>query len=316
MWRNGRRTGLKIRWDSPPVPVRVRPSALSARQMLAQFRFRLDETAVIGESVTELNIVSIPSASSHPASIRESLPVKKGLGSYNEAISPAELKKVRLGWYYNWTPFPKKNSVPDLEFVPMFWSAEYVNPENLALVEGSGAINVLGFNEPDLAGQANMTVEQCLDLWPQLMPLKQRLGSPAPADSVWLEKFMPEARKRGLRIDFICLHRYPDISDTHAVDRIEAWLCDIHQKYGLPIWLTECGAADVKAWHQPELSDPTPELAQTFLKKLLTMLERLAFVERYAWFADRVGDEYSLGSIFEMRANKLTPMGKIYRDAS
>ena len=27
MWRNGRRTGLKIRWDSPPVPVRVRPSA-------------------------------------------------------------------------------------------------------------------------------------------------------------------------------------------------------------------------------------------------------------------------------------------------
>src|SRR4051794_23495299 len=27
MWRNGIRTGLKIRWDSPPVRVRVPPSA-------------------------------------------------------------------------------------------------------------------------------------------------------------------------------------------------------------------------------------------------------------------------------------------------
>ena len=56
-------------------------------------------------------------------------------------------------------------------------------------------------------------------------------------------------------------------------------------------------------------------MAESFLKKLLAMLERLPFVERYAWFADRVGDEYGLGSIFDPHARRLTPFGKIYRDA-
>ena len=124
---------------------------------------------------------------------------------------------------------------------------------------------------------------------------------------------MPEAKRRGLRVDFVCLHRYPDISDPDAVDSIEAMLKDARRKYGLPVWLTECGAADVSAWHQPQLSQPNPEMARNFLKKLLGMLESLPFVERYGWFADRVGDEYALGTIFHPRASRLTPLGKIYR---
>jgi hypothetical protein len=40
---------------------------------------------------------------------------------------------------------------------------------------------ILGFNEPDLAGQANMTVGQALDLWPRLQATGRRLGSPAVA---------------------------------------------------------------------------------------------------------------------------------------
>ena len=125
---------------------------------------------------------------------------------------------------------------------------------------------------------------------------------------------MPEAKRLGLRVDFVCLHRYPDISDPNAVDMVEAMLKDAYRKYGLPVWLTECGAADVTAWHQPQLSKPTPEMAQNFVRKLLAMLERLPFVERYAWFADRVCDEYGLGSIFDPNASRLTQLGEIYRD--
>ena len=249
-----------------------------------------------------------------PAEVRITRPAKKGLGSCSEMTSPAELARLRLGWYYNWRPFLKIAPVPGVEFVPMFWNAGDVNSETLAAVNRSGATHVLGFNEPDMIGQANMTPEECRDLWPQLMTLKQRLGTPAPATSSWLEKFLPEANRRGLRVDFVCLHRYPDISDPNAVGNIEAMLRDAHRKYGLPVWLTECGAADVSAWHQPQLSKPTPGMAREFLKKLLAMLERLPFVERYAWFADRVGDEYALGSIFYPNAHRLTPFGKIYRD--
>jgi hypothetical protein len=241
--------------------------------------------------------------------------VKKGVGSWGEAISATELGQLHLGWYYNWTPHPKRESVPELEFVPMFWSSKDVTAENLALVNTSEAVNMLGFNEPDLEGQSNMTVKECLDLWPRLMPLKQRLGSPAPANPLWLEQFMPEAKSRGLRVDFVCIHSYPDISDPKVIDNMEAKLYDIHRKYGLPIWLTECGAANIAAWHQPQLSPPTPETARFFLQKLVAMLERLPFVERYAWFADRVGNEYSAGSLFDLHVNKLTPIGALYRDA-
>jgi len=240
--------------------------------------------------------------------------IKKGLGSCSEMTSPAELGRLHLGWYYNWRPIPKIPPVPGVEFVPMFWNAGDLTSENFAAVNQSAATNVLGFNEPDMYGQASMSPEECLELWPQLMTLRQRLGSPAPATSSWLEKFLPEAKRRGLRVDFVCLHRYPDISDPDAAGKMEAMLKDARRRYALPVWLTECGAADVSAWHQPQLSKPTPEMARNFLKKLLALLERLPFVERYAWFADRVGDEYGLGTIFDPHARRLTPFGKIYRD--
>jgi hypothetical protein len=165
-----------------------------------------------------------------------------------------------------------------------------------------------------MEGQSNMTPEECLEAWPQLMTLKQRLGSPAPANWTWLEKFMPEAQRRGLRVDFVCIHRYPDVSNPGAVDEVEAMIEGAYRKYGLPVWLTECGAADVAAWHQPQLSKPTPEMARSFLENLLAMLERLPVVERYAWFADRVGKDYALGTIYELHASPLTPLGEIYRD--
>jgi hypothetical protein len=230
--------------------------------------------------------------------------------------TPDELSRLHLGWYYNWRPFPKIPPVPGVEFVPMFWNANDVTAENLAAVNQSTATHVLGFNEPDMIGQANMTPKECLKAWPKLMSLKQKLGSPAPATSSWLEEFVPEAKRRGLRLDFVCVHRYPDISDPLAVDSIEAMLQDVFEKYGLPVWLTECGAADVSAWHQPQLSKPTPALARSFLKKLLAMLERLPFVQRYAWFADRVGDEYRLGTIFDPHAHRLTLLGELYRDGT
>jgi hypothetical protein len=240
--------------------------------------------------------------------------LKKGLGSCNPMTSVSELSEMHLGWYYNWRPFEKIEPVPGVEFVPMFWGAEDVTEENLSAINGGPASHVLGFNEPDMEGQSNMTPEKCLELWPRLMTLKQKLGSPAPANWKWLEQFMPEANRRGLRVDFVCLHRYPDISNPRAAEEIERMIEGAYQEYGLPIWLTETGAADVSPWHQPQVSKPTPEMARSFVKELLPMLEGLPMVERYAWFADRVGKEYGLGTIFELNARGLTALGEEYRD--
>jgi len=255
-------------------------------------------------------------SSANPALPCASRVIKKGLGSCSPLTTPAELEQLNLGWYYNWRPFPKIPPVEGVEFVPMFWSGLDVNPQHLTTVQQSGATHVLGFNEPDMNGQSDMRPEECLRLWPKLMELPQRLGTPAPANWKWLAKFIPEARRRGLRLDFICLHRYPDISDPHCVDEMLDMIETVHQKYELPIWLTEFGAADVSAWHQPQHSKPTAAMAQNFLQKLVPILERLPYVERYAWFTDRVAEEYGLGSIFDLNASRLTPFGQIYVEAA
>ena len=56
----------------------------------------------------------------------------------------------------------------------------FVEPEQLELAEKNGSV-LLGFNEPDQPDQANMTVQQALDLWPHLMATGMRLGSPSTA---------------------------------------------------------------------------------------------------------------------------------------
>ena len=294
-----------------PNPIIIALSGCTSNK----FPFQIDRSGLI-RSANKLNI---PNGMLNPDSPEPAHPArvkKKGLGSCSKLTTPEELGHMKLGWYYNWRPFQLIDPVPGVEFVPMFWSDQDLTPENFAAVEQSSATHVLGFNEPDMEGQSNMTPEQCLDLWPQLMKVKQRLGSPAPANSAWMANFMPEARRRGLRIDFVCLHRYPDISNPKAVDQVEAMIREAYEKYGLPVWLTECGAADVAQWHQPQVSKPTPEMAQDFVIRLLAMLERLPYVERYAWFADRVAKAYSLGTIFEMQGKAITTLGEVYRDNS
>ncbi len=68
-----------------------------------------------------------------------------------------------------------------------------VTTANLRTVRHEGHY-LLGFNEPDNAGQSNMTVSQALSLWPRLMATKMTLGSPAVASGAatkggWLDQF-------------------------------------------------------------------------------------------------------------------------------
>jgi hypothetical protein len=195
----------------------------------------------------------------------------------------------------------------------MIWGATDATPATLAKVARSGASHLLGFNEPDMPGQSNLSPADCLELWPALTRLPQRLGSPAPATAEWLDAFLPEARRRKLRVDFVCLHRYPDISNPSAVQEIESMLVGAHRRYGLPVWLTECGAADVSKWKQPQHARPTTAMAHDFLNRLVPMLASLPFVERHAWFADRVAAEYRPGTLFQPNGPKLTPLGRLYR---
>jgi hypothetical protein len=147
---------------------------------------------------------------------------------------------------------------------------------------------LLGFNEPDQSGQANMTVAQALDLWPQLEATGMTLGSPAVSNGAatpggWLDQFMTGAKARGYRVNFITVHWYGgDFETAAAVQQLESYLQAIYNQYHLPIWLTEFA---LTSYAGPTPTFPTEDQQAAFLTAATQMLDGLPYVQRYAWFA-------------------------------
>ena len=208
---------------------------------------------------------------------------KKGIGQDGRNI-PEAVEALGCSWYYNWKsrPFSEDLGV-HAEFVPMIWDGVDLDV-NLADAKASGATNLLGFNEPDNQGQANMTVAEAVIQWPKLMATGMRLGSPATKTAAkWLDDFMAEAKQKNLRVDFLCLHWYGDITKPNAVESLQEYLQEYWERYHLPIWLTEFSGADFD-YHQRKT---TVQDNAAFAAAAGTMLEELPFVERYAWFGSK-----------------------------
>lgn len=254
----------------------------------------------------------------------ESVPVsaKKGVGTWDFRSVKAGLSKAQVSWYYNWTA--ERGRVPasqKAKFVPMVWNASSVTAENLEKVRASGGDALLAFNEPDRADQANMTVQQAIDLWPQLEATGLRLGSPAPAaggavENGWLDWFLRLAKERGHRVDFIALHWYGETFDATAVQQMRDYLQSVYQRYGLPIWLTEFALIDF-AEQSPDPAHaryPSDAEQTQFINDATAMLEQLPYVERYAWFGLPTLDG-TAGSGLCREDGTLTVVGEAYRTA-
>ena len=215
--------------------------------------------------------------------------VKKGAATWNQDGLTASLKDSGVSWLYNWAPDPQQIQVPaGVDFVPMIWGAGAVNANDLANAKKSGN-TLLAFNEPDMAGQANMTVDQALSLWPQLEATGMRLGAPAVAwgadqDGQWLDKFMTGAKDKGYRVDFIPLHWYgADFTSKNATNQLKSYIEAVHAKYNKPIWLTEYSLMNFGVSGAGRF--PTPAQQAEFVTESTKMLESLSYVEHYAWFA-------------------------------
>lgn len=244
---------------------------------------------------------------------------KKGVGTWYFPGVNRAVADVKVSWYYTWQPHTMQIQRPHgVEFVPMIWSETFVKSRELELAKESGSV-LLGFNEPDRADQANMTVEEALSLWPQLMATGLRLGSPAPADNPslpesWLERFINGARERDYRVDFLAVHWYGDnFAVEEAVNTLNDFLEAVHHKFKLPIWLTEYSLI---RWSDPP-GYPSWEEQAEFAAKSVEMLERLPFVERYAWYSLPpwwTNDSSETTALYYQNGEP-TPVGIAYRRA-
>ncbi len=235
---------------------------------------------------------------------------------------------INTTWRYQWNP--NDSSTLEHEFAPMTWghgSADDVSDINL-LTGKYNSPYVMSFNEPDdcfaQSGQYGTpklcTISQAVKLHKNLMKTGMRLVSPggreeAPKDGEWLESFMNEAKEQDVRIDVIAVHWYdwggnPTVNTNptaaSVAKRFLDYLTLVHNKYGLPIWITEFNANPARS----------QAINAAFLAIVLPELEKLDYVERYCWFPFNVGTHFSgWDAVTKKETDKiLGPVGTIYKN--
>ena len=232
---------------------------------------------------------------------------------------------LNAAWTYNWgATEPASPGTGSMEYVPMAWSGASVNTANVNAWTAGAASGqykeLLGFNEPDQSGQANMTPAQAIRYWPQLQSTGLALGSPACSSPFatgntgngtnWLQDFMALAQANGYRVDFICFHAYIDWSGgASSAATIQNWCQQVYSWFGKPIWITEIGTCESSAYAPNSLA------ADMFMQGVFQMVGGLSYVQRVAWFADNslANGGCADTSLYDAN-NNLTSLGQIWRD--
>lgn len=239
---------------------------------------------------------------------------KKGV-AYTNRSKDWSHKTSALGayWMYSWGN-ELRDEIPDnVEFVPMFWGKGSVNDANINRIKqliADGKVKyVLGFNEPDGAAQANMTVDEAIALWPRLEELGVPLGSPATVspNNEWMVEFMTKAAANNLRVDFIAVHHYGNSDVMNMINKLKI----TYNAYKKPIWVTEFAVADWSA-SSPSSNRFSEAEVLEFMDKALPALDEIEWIHRYAWFDINQNNAPLYTSSLTDDTSQLTNVGQKY----
>ncbi|KAI8634133.1 glycosyl hydrolase catalytic core-domain-containing protein [Xylariaceae sp. FL1651] len=260
--------------------------------------------------VVELPTVVIPTTSSTSAAPTATAVAshggKRGL-AFNDASLVQEFLSLggQAAWAYNWGS--SSSGLPDaVTYYPMLWSPapDHSNgwDTNAEEAISKGADALLGFNEPDIASQANMSPQDAAAGHIKMMnPYagKARISSPAISSSEnanqgidWLKQFF-NACNGQCQVDFCAAHWYgpggvdgANLFLQHLKDVNTA--CD-----GKPVWATEFAAE----------SGSVDDFMTTIVKALES--DEYSFVEKYSYFMAGVGELFT-------SSTDLSSYGRIY----
>ncbi len=194
-------------------------------------------------------------------------------------------------WFYGWGLNLNTTPNSSAERVPMFWGNFGINTTNINNVIASGATYVLGFNEPERADQANMSVATAINKWTTLQALSTagiKMVSPAVSDTTdgraWITDFMNQAAANNLVVDEVAFHWYgastpnnPTGAANNMLNRVD-WY---HNTFGLPVWVTEFGIID---WGGNYTEAEMQEANRIFYQTVQAGLDARSYVTRYAPF--------------------------------
>lgn len=172
---------------------------------------------------------------------------KRGfVGDACTGSSCADASLLKAAWYYGYNPGDPfaGSGAPSPLFVPMHWC---LKGSNASLPPGTNATFLLGYNEPNLAGQCNLSPAAAAASWANIMARfgTSRLVSPATAGAgiPWLTQFMANCTQlygaSGCRLSYVAVHDY---SCTPASTL--SYLEEVYAAFKLPVWLTEFSCGD------------------------------------------------------------------------
>ncbi|EDU44749.1 Glycoside hydrolase family 128 protein [Pyrenophora tritici-repentis] len=233
--------------------------------------------------------------------------IKRGL-AYNDAHLCSTFG-AKFGFGYNWGQ-AETNDI-GTQFIPMMHgpdkstAQEWLANVDLA-VKKHKSTAVMGFNEPDIAAQANLSPEAACSAWKEYMnPIKSTYpeitiigpsvsNGQAPLGLDWLSRFhtvCPDAI-----VDAANIHFY-DQYDSTVFDRFKAHVEKAAKQTGQKLFITEFGLNPGTA---------NPQQAAEFLAQCIEYLDAEPVVDGYAYFMVGEGEN-------QLNSNgALSAAGKIY----
>lgn len=215
---------------------------------------------------------------------------KKGLCGSDNSTANA----LRATWRYNWNASDALDN--SLEYVPMRCKLNW--PGFSSINARQYVSHVLGLNEPDHPEQHKddnggnaVTIVQALAQWPDMLRTGLRVGAPSCTNTSWIYQFIDSCKARNYRVDYVGWHAY------WGGKSASSWYNDlkaIHNRTGLPIWITEWNNGanwTTESWpNDPStITDANATKQLNDLKGILNVLDTAHFVERYSiynWVED------------------------------
>ncbi len=215
---------------------------------------------------------------------------KRGVSFSWQMNEDFDLLGPAVSWSYNWANTPaasqeNKYKQYGIQFVPMCWNNNY-SPDNISAYYAAHADKqnyLLGYNEPNLTDQANMTPQQAAAKWNDVVDVAKknnaRLISPALnwgtlsgySNGVqWLQEFFTLVNPND--VHGIAVHIYMNAAKSMIGD------LQRYKVFGKPLWLTEFCAWDGTSSSAAQCQ---------FMAQSINYLEQDDDLERYAWFIPR-----------------------------
>lgn len=224
---------------------------------------------------------STTSSSAAASSSSSSSSGKRGV-AYNDATLASIFESSsEVTWGYNWGQSSSGLS-SSFKYVPMLWgtSSTFTSDWSAAASSAisSGSTHLMGFNEPDLSTQSDLTPAAAATAWKTYMePFagQAKLGAPAVTNGAgsmgldWLAAFLEECSD--CTIDFVSIHWYDSASNTAYFQEHVANATSVAGN--LPVWVTEFGC-----------TSGTDDEISSFLETVMPWMDSQSYVEAYSYF--------------------------------